>query len=341
MKAAVLEKEARRLEVRDVVLPAVQPMQVRVKVHACGVCGSDVHLVLHRTMQAKSYPRIPGHESAGIVLETGEGVTRVKKGDRVVISAGTSCGKCPACLAGRENLCPEVGVLGFDADGSYAEEVIVPERSLFPFSSNIPFEQAAILADAVSTPYHALRYAGRIKAGETVAVFGCGGLGIHGVLLARALGARVYALDVDAGALANAEKAGAHEVIDLKGRVNAGKILKEKGGVDLVADFSGYYKNIEDSVRAMNPGGRMVLVGIGRNQLNFAIPASLIFRQICVCGSYGSDSRALPELIDLLESGKINLGPSISSVHPLEEAQQCIEDLESRKGNPIRFVLRP
>ncbi|HMU83287.1 MAG TPA: zinc-binding dehydrogenase [Leptospiraceae bacterium] len=347
MKAAVLEKDARFLQIKEVERPALAAGMVRVKVHACGVCGSDVHLVLHRSMHAKSYPRIPGHESSGVVIEVGENVTRVKPQDRVVVSAGTSCGHCAACKAGRENLCPEVGVLGFDSDGSFAEEVVVPERCLFVFSSHIPFEQAAILADAVSTPYHALRYAGNIKQGDTVAVFGCGGLGIHGVLLARALGAsRVFALDVEAGALSNAEKAGANEIIDLSGKssvgkMNAGKILKEKGGVDLVVDFSGYYSNIEESVRAMNPGGRMVMVGLGRNPLKFAIPATLIFKMISVCGSYGSDSRALPELIDLLEKGKINLAPSITSTHPLEEAQECIEKLENRKGNPIRFVIRP
>lgn len=341
MKAAVLEKGARKLEIRDVARPELQPTQVRVQIKACGVCGSDVHLVLHGTMQANSYPRIPGHESSGIVLECGSEVTKFKAGDHVVVSAGTSCGTCPACLRGRENLCPEVGVLGFDADGSYAEEVVVPQRSLAAIPHDFAFPQAAILADAVSTPYHALRFAGALVPGETVAIFGCGGLGIHAVLIARALGARVYALDVDEGALANAEKAGAHEIIDLKGKVNAGKVLKEKGGVDLLADFSGYYKNIEESIRAMHPGGRMIMVGIGRDALKIGIPAALIFKQIHICGSYGSDQRALPELIELVKSGKLDLSGSITSLHPLEEAQLCLENLENRNGNPIRFVLTP
>ncbi len=341
MKAAVLHKGEKFLRMEEFARPVLLPGQVRVRVKACGVCGSDVHLVIHGNMPASSYPRIPGHESSGVVIEPGEGVTRVKAGDSVVISAGTSCGTCKACRAGRENLCADVGVLGFAADGAYADEVIVPERQLFILPAGIPFPQAAILADAVSTPYHALRFAGGLQPGMRAAIFGWGGLGIHGVLLARVLGAEVFALDVDNGALDNAKRAGAHECIDLKGRVNAGKILREKGGVDLVVDFSGYYKNIEDSIRAMNPGGRMVMVGIGRDAMKIGIPAALIFKQISVCGSYGSDSRALPELIELVQSGRLNLDASITAVHPLSHAQQCLEDLDRRAGNPIRFVLNP
>ncbi|MBX7056767.1 MAG: zinc-binding dehydrogenase [Leptospirales bacterium] len=341
MKAALLYKGERKLRIEDIAPRSPGPGQVRVQVKACGVCGSDVHLVLHQTMNASSYPRIPGHESSGIVLETGEGANRFKAGQRVVIAAGTSCGSCKACLAGRYNLCAQVGVLGFDADGAYAEEVVVPETSLVPFPDSLPFAQAAILADAVSTPYHALKYAGALQAGETAAIFGCGGLGIHGVLIARALEARVIALDVDAGALQNARDAGAHETIDLNSKINAGKILKQMGGVDVIADFSGYYKNIEDCVRSMNSGGRMVMVGIGRGQLHIGVPASLTFKMIQICGSYGSDARALPELIHLVERGQLDLSRSITALHPLEDAQLCLEHLEGKVGNPIRFVLQP
>lgn len=341
MKAAVLHKDKSSLQIEDVTPREPAEGEVRVRVKACGVCGSDVHLVLHHSMSASAYPRIPGHESSGVVEACGPGVSAFRPGDRVVVAAGTSCGRCKACLAGRYNLCPQVGVLGFDADGSYAEAVVVPQTSLVPIPETLDFPQAAILADAVSTPYHALRYAAELQPGETAAVFGCGGLGIHAVLIARALGATVYALDVDPGALANAERAGAHEVIDLRSKVNAGKVLKQKGGIDVLADFSGYYSNIEDCVRAMNPGGRMIMVGIGRGQLHIGIPASLIFKQVRICGSYGSDARALPELIALVSAGKLDLSASITSLHPLEEAQQCLENLEHKRGNPIRFVLQP
>ncbi|EKR64034.1 putative chlorophyll synthesis pathway protein BchC [Leptospira weilii str. 2006001853] len=343
MKAAVLQSGKKILDIKEVPVPQLRPGQVKIKIKACGICGSDVHLVIHGTLKCKHFPRIPGHESSGVIEEVGENVSRFQKGDRVVISAGTSCGVCSYCKAGYDNLCKDVGVFGFDRDGGFAEYNIVEERYLYSLPDTIPFDQGAILADAVSTPYHAIRYRGNIQNGDTVAIFGCGGLGIHAVAVARAMtDGKVIALDVERGPLENAAKYGADEIINLKEIRNPGKTLKEvTNGVDLLADFSGYMSNIEESLRAMNPGGRIVLVGIGRQPLKFQIPFILIERMISVLGSYGSDRRAIPELIDLYLKGKINLSHSITSHHTLEELNQCLEDLDERKGNPIRFIIQP
>lgn len=343
MKAALLVSGKKELEIVERSLPAPGTGQVRLRVKACGVCGSDVHLILHGTMKCSAYPRVPGHEISGVVEELGNGCHRFKVGDRVVVAAGTSCGECRHCLEGQENLCDQVGVFGFDRDGGYADEMIVDERYLNLLPESIPFSLGAILADAVSTPYHALRYRGHLRVGETVAVFGTGGLGIHAVALARALGAgRVIALDVDGGALANADAYGADGIVNLQEAKNPGKALKEvSGGVDVLLDFSGRAENVAESVRAMNRGGRMILVGIGRSPLHFSMPFLLIERQITVSGSYGSDRRALPELIELVSTGRLDLTKSVTSVHKLEEVNDCLHALEERRGNPIRFVLEP
>lgn len=343
MKAAVLHKGENRLRVEEREVQQPGPGQVRVRVECCGVCGSDVHITVHKIMTIKEYPRILGHESAGEVLAVGTGVTRVAAGDRVVIGAGTSCGTCAHCLAGRENLCEEVGVLGFDRDGAFAEEIVVPDRYLHKIPDGIPYDQAAILADAVSTPYHALKYRGALQPGERVGVYGCGGLGIHAVTLAKVLGAsKVVALDVDPGALQHAGEFGADELIDVKQVRNQGKALKEaSGGCDLILDFSGHLKNVEESLRALNTGGRIVMVGIGKGALHFNMPQVMIFRQLSVCGSYGCDQRAVPELLELLESKKLDLSRSITSHHPLEEVNDCLENLYHRRGNPIRYIIQP
>ncbi|TGK15572.1 alcohol dehydrogenase [Leptospira fluminis] len=343
MKAAVLESGKRTLEIREVEVPRLGPTSVKVRIKACGICGSDVHLVLHGTLKCSHYPQIPGHEASGVVEETGESVSKFKKGDRVVIAAGTSCGECAHCLNGRENLCKNLGVFGFDREGSFAEYNVVEERYLYSLPDKIPFEQGAILADAVSTPYNAIKFRGRIQDGENVAVFGCGGLGIHGVAIARALtSGKVIALDVDRGALENALAYGADEAINLKEVKNAGKALKEiSKGVDVLADFSGRTSNIQESLRAMNSGGRMVMVGIGRDPLTFAIPFSIIEKQITIAGSYGSDRRAIPELIDLYVTGKLNLSKSITGILGLQEINSGLRDLEDRKGNPIRIIISP
>lgn len=343
MKAAVLDSGKTILAIRDV--PDTKPGygEVKVAIKACGICGSDVHLVAHGTLKCRHYPRVPGHESSGVISQLGEGVEDYAVGDRVVIAAGTCCGKCTHCLSGRENFCKEIGVFGFDRDGSFADSLVVESRYLYKLPEEIPFEEGAILADAVSTPYNAIKYRGMIQESDTVAIIGCGGLGIHGVAIARALTkAKVIAMDIDAGSLENALAYGADEIINISQVRNAGKTLKDiSKGVDLLVDFSGYMKNVEDSVRAMNTGGRIVLVGIGRQPLSFQIPFILIEKMISIVGSYGSDHRSIPDLIQMYLDKKINLKPSITGIHPLSEINDCINDLDHRVGNPIRFIINP
>ena len=343
MKAGVLYQNETHLKIEDVKLPELKPNQVKVDIKCCGVCGSDVHMTIHKQVRLKHYPTILGHEAAGVIKETGELVTKFKKGNRVVISSGLGCGKCPQCLNGRHNLCPDIQVLGAEMNGAFAEEVHIEERHLTLLPEKIPFDQGAILADAVSTPYHALKYVGKLQEGETVAIYGCGGLGIHAVILARALGAKkVIALDVDSGALDNAGRYKADELVDLRKTKNSGKTLQElTNGVDLMLDFSGYYSNFVDSIRAMNPGGRMVMAGISKHPFKIGFSFMIINKQISIAGSLGCDARALPELIELYLSGKLDLSTSITSHHPLEEVNNCLEDLYGRKGNPIRFIITP
>ncbi|MCR9141509.1 MAG: zinc-binding dehydrogenase [bacterium] len=343
MKAAVLYKDRTDLKIEDWKSKSPGPGEVKVRVHSCGVCGSDVHITVHKIMSLKEYPRIPGHEASGVVAEVGEGVTDFADGQRVVIAAGFSCGDCPACGRQRENACEGTGVFGFERDGAYAEEVIVPARCLVSLPDEIPFDQGAIMADAVSTPYHALKYAGRMEAGEVVAVFGCGGLGIHAVLLAKALGAgKVVAIDVDDGALQNAAAFGADDILNVRDMKHVGKTLKEKtGGVDIVLEFSGHYGNVEQSLRAMNPLGRIVMVGIGRGKITLQLPLQITSRQISLIGSFGSDMRAIPDLMQLFLDKKLDLSRSITSHHPLEELNDCLENLHHRNGNPIRYIIEP
>ncbi|MDX1958129.1 MAG: zinc-binding dehydrogenase [Leptospiraceae bacterium] len=343
MRAAVLYKNETHLKIEEVPEKKVKPGEIKVKIECCGVCGSDLHITVHKQVSLKNYPRILGHEASGIVSEIGEGVENIQKGDSVILQPGVSCGHCKHCISGQPNYCDERGVLGFEVDGAFAESIVVKEKAVIKFPQTIPFTEAAILADAVSTPYHALKYQGRMQSGDVVAIIGCGGLGIHAVALAKTLGAsKILAVDLDKGALENAESYGANILINPKNVKNIGKALKEEsGGIDVLCDFSGYYKNIEDSLRAMNTGGRMVMVGIGKNSLNITFPMMIVDRQISITGSLGCDHRGVPELIELVASGKLNLKKSITSMHPLEEVNDCLENLHERKGNPIRFIIRP
>ncbi|MFN3245066.1 MAG: zinc-binding dehydrogenase [Leptonema sp. (in: bacteria)] len=341
MKAALYYKNNPKLIIQDVPIEDPQDHEVQVKVMACGICGSDLHL-LHGFLKPVKDPIIPGHEAAGIIEKVGKNVQSLKKGDRVVISAGTSCGKCEFCLSHRENLCEEVGVLGFNRDGAFAQFINIPQSNVAKLPDEIPFEEGAILADAVSTPFHAIKYVGNLQKNQNVLIVGCGGLGIHAIKISRALEAnQIYAFDIDEGSLENAKKAGATSVYNSKNLKDIIKKIQKEIKFSLILDFTGNYDFVEPLIRLLNSGGKYIMVGLSRKELNLKIPSLMVFRSLCLCGSYGSDSRALPDLIDLYQKGKLNLKDSISGIAPLDKINDCFEILEKRVGNPIRFVVKP
>lgn len=155
MKAAVFHGPERGLVVEDVPVPTVRPGEVLIKVAACGACHTDLHYIEHGVPTFKKPPIILGHEASGIVEEVGAGVTNVRKGQRVLIPAVLTCGRCVACRQGRENICAEMKMLGNHFDGAYAEYVAVPSKDLLDLPESIPLAEASIIADALSTPFHA------------------------------------------------------------------------------------------------------------------------------------------------------------------------------------------
>ncbi|GIX42339.1 MAG: alcohol dehydrogenase [Leptospiraceae bacterium] len=341
MKAALYYKNNKKLIIKDISIEDPKDNEVQVKVMACGICGSDLHLI-HGILKPIKDPIIPGHEASGVIEKVGKNVKQFKIGDRVVISAGTSCGKCDFCKNHQENLCEEVGVLGFNRDGAFAQYINIPETNIALLPENIPFEEGAILADAVSTPYHAIKYAGNFQKGQNILIIGCGGLGIHAIKIAKALEAnQIYAFDIDEFALENAKKAGANHVYNSKHIKDTIKKIQKEIKFSLILDFTGNYEFIEPLLRLLYSGGKYILVGLSKKELQIKIPALIVFRSLSICGSYGSDSRALPELIQLYQENKLNLKDSISGIYPLEEINECFEKLEKRINNPIRLVIAP
>lgn len=342
MKAIVFDSIQKEFYLKDIKEPEILDDELLIRVMACGICGSDLHL-WEGLLKPKKNPIIPGHEAAGIVEKVGQKVQNFQVGDRVVISAGTSCRKCKFCLEKRENLCKEVGVLGFERDGAFAEYIAVPESNVFKLPNSIPFEEAAILADAVSTPYHAIRFVGEFKKNQNILILGCGGLGIHAIKIAKALEAnQIYGCDMNPSSLENAKKAGATEVIKIENSNQIKQITKNiKINFSLILDFTGIYNFIEPLLRLLEAGGRYILVGISKNELNLKIPSLMIFNSLSICGSYGSDSRSIPELLELYQSQKLHLKDSISGIYPLFEFKNCLYKLKNRIENPIRYVINP
>lgn len=332
MLAGRLDTPGKRMEMKTVPIPEPAPGQIRVKVMAAGVCLSDVHLIDGSVVGPYQLPEVTlGHEIAGVVDKLGEGVDSSKVGDRVLVN--------PIEFHG-----PELHTIGVDYDGGWAEYVVVRAESVVDIGPDIPFEQAAIIPDAVSTPWAAISEAGKIKAGETVGVWGVGGLGYHGVKLLRMIGAApIIAIDPLESARERALGAGADFAIDPNDPAFEQKLKEVTGGrgLDAAFDFAGYTPVRQQAFDALDRLGRLVIVGITGDPLTIASSADLSIFQKSVIGHYGSEPRHLDEIVKLTRLGRLDFSDSISNTYPLSEAQAAVEQLQNKVGNPVRIVLKP
>lgn len=329
-----------RADVRIEALPVPEPgpEEVLVTVAACGVCASDLHVVQGVT-PAGHLPIVLGHEAAGTITAVGADVSQWQPGDRVLVPAGRPCGRCAMCLAGRDNLCTDSAVLGVDVDGAQAGAVAVPASLPLPIPGHVPMEQAAILADAVATPYHALKRGG-IGEGMVAVVIGLGGLGIHAVQLARLAGAEVVGVDLDEVALERGLAAGAVAVVDAAADDAVEQVLAATaGGADVAFEFVGSPDTVALASRVLRPGGRATLVGIGRDRLTGPPLGLFVSREQEVVGSFGATLTDVNELVDLLDAGRLDLGASVSHTFGIEDFPAALEMLHTRHDHPLRIVI--
>src|SRR5512143_2014384 len=202
MKAAVFHGPNQPLRIEGVPVPTIGPDEVLVKVAACGICHTDLHYLDHGVQTVKKPPMILGHEPSGTIAARGSAVAAFKEGDRVLLPAVYACGTCSFCRTGRENICNTMIMFGNNVDGAYAEYVKAPAKDVFALPDEIPLEEGAIIADAVSTPFHAVKNRAEVRPGDTVVVYGCGGVGVNVVQVAAACGATVIAVDISDAKLA-------------------------------------------------------------------------------------------------------------------------------------------
>jgi propanol-preferring alcohol dehydrogenase len=342
MKAVRLH-EGPELRVEEAPEPEARPGQIRVAVHAAGVCGTDLHAA-HGRLPVPTLPVIMGHEGAGVVDAVGEGVSEFREGDRVLLLPSETCGACPACEAGHLGLCPGARIFGMARDGTFAEKISVPASCALPLPAGIAFEHGAILADAVATAYHAVATRAGIRGGERVAVIGCGGVGIHAILLARMLGAkRIVAADASPGALRRAQEAGADATVDARAG-NARKAIRQAaggGGPELVIEYAGRKVSVELAMGSVARGGRVIVGGVGTESPELGPLVSFVGREIGVLGSMGYTRAELERVVELTATGKLDLSGSITARYPLDHAGQALDDLASRRNDPVRLALLP
>jgi alcohol dehydrogenase, propanol-preferring len=338
MRAARLQSLGGPVVVEEVPVPEPGPGEARVRVRACGVCGSDVHVV-HGITPSGPLPLTLGHEAAGVVDVVGDTASGWSPGDRVALAAGYGCGSCPACTAGRENRCPGLTIPGIARDGAQAEYVVVPESVLVRLPEAVDFATGAILTDAVATPWGAIRRAG-VEAGQTVAVFGLGGLGVHAVaLLSQVVGARVVGVDVSPGALDRARSFGADDVVDASDGKPARAVRALTGGVDHSFELVGAAAVTDQAVKSLRPGGTCTVVGVTPEPLTLLPQALLVAQELRVQGSFGCTRADLESLVGLVADGRLDLAGTITHRFDLDSAPEAIRVLETKAGDPIRVVV--
>lgn len=342
MRAVQIVELGKPLQVCDVPMPEPGPGEVRVRIEAAGICHSDAHYRAGTASVARR-PITPGHEIAGTVDKCGPGVADVAPGQRVALHYLVTCGRCEYCRRGQEQFCTSVQMLGKHRDGGYAESIAVPAANAVPVPDGVSAAAAAIMMCSSSTAFHALRKA-RIAAGDRVAVFGAGGLGMSAVQLARICGAReVFAVDVDPGKLAAAARYGARPIDPAEGAPDAQIRAATHGrGVDVALEFAGLPITQQQALASLAVWGRLALAGI--SGAPFAVDAygSVINREAEIIGVSDHLRGELVTLMEFTRRGQLDLEGVIADRVPLDAAaiNQRLDALARFHGRP-RSVITP
>jgi len=342
MKAIRMVEADKPLEMQDIPIPSIGVKDILVRVRAAGICHSDAHYRAGKSSMG-SLPITLGHEVSGLVEKIGTQVTTLKAGDRVALHYNISCGDCFYCSTGNEQFCTTVKMLGHHVDGGYAEYIALPVRNAIPLPDEISFEEGATLMCASATALHALRK-GRVKVGETVAVFGVGGLGLSAIQLARAMGAvEVYAVDIQQDKL---ELASEYQAIPVDAArsdpVEEIRKLTQGKGVDVALEMIGLQQTMKQTVASLGVMGRAVIVGISRDPLEVNPYATLIGHEAEIIGSNDHLLQELPLLIDIARRKILDTTWVVSQTIPLDadRVNQRLDDLEHYTSD-VRAVIIP
>ena len=342
MKAVQMTGVRRPLELRERVAREPAAHEVRVRVRAAGICHSDAHYRAGLSPMGP-LPLTLGHEIAGVVDRVGAAVRGLPEGERVCLHYLLTCGECAHCHGGRESFCAEAAMLGHHVDGGFAEAITVPARNVVRLPDSIPFEHGAIMMCSSATALHALRK-GRFKTGETVAVFGTGGLGISAVQLARGLGARaVFAVDIRADKLAAAARLGAVPV-DASTHDPVAQLLAatQGSGVDVALDLVGLPLTMRQALTSLAPQGRAVLVGLSDQVLTLDPYREILGREAELIGSNDHTLAEVSEVLAFAERDALDLSHAVTQTVPLEAAaiNGVLDALEANCAG-VRAVVVP
>jgi threonine 3-dehydrogenase len=338
MLAVVKPQAAPGAEVREVKIPGFGRTDVLVKVKVASICGTDLHIYnWDRWAQNRIHPPlIPGHEFCGEVAAFGDEVTSVKEGDFVSAEMHVACGKCLQCRTGEAHICQNVKIIGVDADGAFAEYVVIPESNIWKLDPAIPQEYASIL-DPLGNAVHTV-LAGEIAA-KTVAITGCGPIGLFAIAVARAVGATsVFAIEVNEHRAQIARAMKADYVLNPT-KDDVRRIVAENTGglgVDVLLEMAGHPDSIRMAFDIVRRGGRISLLGLTSKPIPVNFSEDIIFKGITVQGINGRRMyQTWYQMTALLKSGKLDLHPVITDRIAMKDFSQAMERLKTGEASKI------
>jgi threonine 3-dehydrogenase len=342
MLAVVKSEPKPGAEIRDVPIPSIGPTEVLVKVNVASVCGTDLHIYNWDPWAQRRIhpPLVPGHEFCGEVAAVGDEVTTVREGDFVSAEMHVACGKCLQCRTGEAHICQFVKIIGVDADGAFAEYVRIPESNIWKLDPAIPQEYASIL-DPLGNAVHSV-LAGEIAA-KTVAITGCGPIGLFSIAVARGVGATtVFAIEVNDYRRDIARQMKADYVLDPRKDDVRTLLMDHTGGmgVDVVLEMAGHPDSIRTAFQIVRRGGRISLLGLTSKPIALNFSEDIIFKGITVQGINGRRMyQTWYQMTALLKAGKLDLHPVITDRMAMKDFSKGMERLKT--GEASKILLYP
>ncbi|GAB3398307.1 zinc-dependent alcohol dehydrogenase family protein [Humibacter soli] len=346
MRAIRYDHVGERPRVVDAPVPECPVDGAVVRVEATGVCRSDWHA--WKGHDPVPLPIVPGHEFAGTIARVGADVTRFFPGDRVTAPFVNGCGRCEWCLRGDAQVCPDQTQPGFTRDGSFAEYVVVTaaDLNLVALPDAVGVDAAAALGCRFATAFRALTAHGRVREGDEVAVFGCGGVGLSTVMIAAALGARVTAVDVSDAALDRARALGATNVIQANGTPTDDAVVRAVteatgGGAHLTVDALGSPTTAASAVRSLRRRGIHVQVGLMLGDAALApLPWDRVIAwELTVAGSHGMSARDYPTMLAMIADGRLDPAKLIGKITDLDGAIDALIAMDAPQPSSAGIVI--
>lgn len=343
MKAILKESPGRGAAIKDIPIPKPGPKEVLIKVKMGAICGSDVHIYnWSEWAQAvvPSLPHILGHEFAGEIVEVGNEVVHLKPGDHVAGETHIPCDNCYLCLTGQRHICQFMKVYGVHSQGIFSEYAVLPEPCAVKIPKEIPIPVATMM-EPCGVAVHGLSQG--VVSGKKLTIFGCGPIGLFAVQAAVAYGAScIYAIDLSENRLQMAKSFGATKVFHAEKDPLEKIIFEEtKGlGVDMVLEISGQQKAYDQGLRILRKGGTFVIIGVAAKPIQLEIPTNIMYKEAKLFGITGREMyRTWYQVIDLIQSGKVNLEKVITHRLPPEEFEEAFRIAMEAQHGKVAFIF--